>query len=469
MKKLRIYALIIVLVAAFLAYFNYRSEFNPFYDSPLAKAFPELAVAPTTSTSTTPSFIEKSPLKFGLDLRGGARLVYKADTTKIDPADVDDLMQALRGVIERRLNPSGVSEILVQTEVVGGDHRISIELPGVYDLAEARRTIGDTPTLEFRVERVNGETQKILEAILAAQENGEPYLGEEPYLATDLTGQYLRRASVQFPQGSFYPVVAVEFDEQGTKLFAEITKANIGKPVAIYLDGGVISAPTVQQEIRDGKAQITGNFTSQEAKELVGRLNSGALPVAIEELSAQTIGASLGEDALKKDALAAVYGFLVIALFLILWYRLPGLIATLALVIYVLISIAAFKLIPVVLTSAGIAGFILSIGMAVDANILIFERTKEELKKGLGIEAALREGFHRAWPSIRDSNVSSLITSGVLFWMGTSVVKGFALAFGLGVIISMLTAISITRTFLFSLHIKESKAAKFLFSNGLHF
>lgn len=470
MKKIRIYALLIVLVAAFLGYFNYASEFNAVNDSPLAKAFPQFAVVQSAATITAASFVEGYPLTFGLDLRGGARMVYRADTSKIAPGDVPSLMAGLREVIERRLNPTGVSEIIVQTEEVGGEHRLVIEIPGVYDLADAEKKIGETPILEFKVERPNGETQKIIEAIVAAANAGEEYAGEDPYIATELTGQYLERAFIEFNPGSLRPSVGLQFNAEGAKLFSDITRDNLSKVVAIYLDGGLISDPVVQQQIRDGKASISGaSFTQDTVKELVSRLNSGALPVSIEKLSAQTIGASLGEDAVKNDSLAALYGFLAICLFLVLWYRVPGLVAAVSLLVYVLISIALFKLIPVVLTSAGIAGFILSIGMAVDANVLIFERTKEELKKGLGIDAALREGFHRAWPSIRDSNVSSLITAFVLFWLGTSLVKGFALAFGLGVVVSMFTAITVTRTFLFSLGVKDSKAAKLLFSNGLHF
>ncbi len=466
MKKTRTYAVIVLLFALGLGYANYRSEFNSVNDSPLEKAFPALAT--TKATTTTATFIEGYPLKFGLDLRGGSHLVYKADTSKIDSADITDLMNALRDVIERRINVFGVSEPVIQVESKGGiagtrEDRLVVELPGVTDIKEAVALIGQTPTLEFKVERPDGETQKIAEA----QQKGER-LTEDPFLGTPLTGRYIKRATIQFDQNSFSPSVSLEFNEEGGKIFAELTKNNINKLIAIYLDGVPIQTPVVREEIRDGKASISGNFSSEAAKTLVGRLNSGALPVSIELVSTQSIGASLGEDALKKDVSAAVYGFLVIVLFLIFWYRFPGLIASASLVVYVLISLALFKLIPVVLSSAGIAGFILSIGMAVDANILIFERTKEELKKGLSIDAALREGFHRAWPSIRDSNVSSMITAVVLFWLGTSLVKGFALTFGLGVVVSMFTAITVTRTFLFSFRVKDSKASKFLFSNGFH-
>ena len=316
--------------------------------------------------------------------------------------------------------------------------------------------------LEFKTERPEADR----DALIVAQTSGQR-LGEDPYfVSTPLTGRFLQKASLEFNQSALGPTVSLAFNDEGAKLFGEITKANIGKRVAIYLDGSPISTPVVQDEITDGRATINGNFTVQEARQLVGRLNSGALPVPIELVSTQSVGASLGDRVLKDDIRAGLYGFIIVSLFLILWYRLPGFVAVIALAIYTVISLALFKLIPVVMSAAGIAGFILSIGMAVDANILIFERMKEEMKKGKTIEGAMHEGFSRAWPSIRDSNISSLITATVLFWMGTSLVKGFALTFGLGVVVSMFTAITVTRTFLYTLRPKDNKAMKFLFGNG---
>ena len=247
--------------------------------------------------------------------------------------------------------------------------------------------------------------------------------------------------------------------------------------LAILLDGQVISSPTIQDAITDGQAVITGTFTADQAKSLVRNLNYGALPVPITLVSTQTVGATLGQNAKDAGVKAGLVGFALIVAFLILWYRLPGLIASISLCMYVILSLAVFKLIPVTLTAAGIAGFILSIGMAVDANILIFERMKEELKRGKSVSDALHEGFTRAWLSIRDSNISSIITAIVLFWLGTSAIQGFALTLGLGVLISMFTAISVSRTFLFAIAPKndpkqnggsQSKFVKFLFSNGLH-
>jgi len=253
---------------------------------------------------------------------------------------------------------------------------------------------------------------------------------------------------VSFDQNTNKPEVNLQFDDEGAKLFEEITSKNVGKRIAIYLDGQPISAPNVQEAITGGKARITGTFSLEEAKLLVQRLNAGALPVPIKLINQETVGASLGEISLKQSLFAGLIGLLAVAVFMILWYRLPGLLAVFALFIYTAIVLAIFKLISVTLTLAGIAGFILSIGMAVDANILIFERTREELRAGKSLGGAIEEGFKRAWSSIRDSNVSSLITCLILFWLGTSVIKGFALTLAIGILVSMFSSISVTRTFL---------------------
>lgn len=405
----------------------------------------------------------KHPFRFGLDLIGGTELVYKADTSKV--ASVGDAMDSLKQVIERRVNVFGVSEPLVQVEnagIVSGnkDERLLVELPGVTDLNKAIELIGKTPILEFRLAKPDAQN--------IASTTPNPTL-DDLFVPTGLTGQYLSKATVEFDPNTQAPLVGLEFNSEGAALFAKITKENKGHILAIVLDGKVLSAPNIQDEISNGKAQINGKFTPEEVKELVRNLNYGALPVPISLASSQTIGASLGESALHSGVRAGEIGFLALALFLILWYRLPGLVASIALVGYIILSLTAFALIPVTLTAAGLAGFILSIGMAVDANVLIFERTKEELKKGRTIYDALHEGFSRAWLSIRDSNISSIITAVVLFWLGTPAVKGFALTLGLGVLISMFTAISVSRTFLFAIAPKnESKAKKFLFSNGFH-
>jgi len=283
-------------------------------------------------------------------------------------------------------------------------------------------------------------------------------MNEDPYfIPTLLTGRYLQKATLDFNQTTYEPSILLSFNKEGEELFAQITKENVGHRVAIYLDGAPISVPVVREEITSGQAQITGDFKAQEAKELVRNLNSGALPIPITLISQQSIGASLGEAALQKDLWAGLIGILAVALFLIFWYRVPGFIAVVALCIYVVLSLFIFKLIPVTLTAAGIAGFILSVGMAVDANILIFERMKEEVRLGKTLQTSIEEGFHRAWPSIRDSNISSLITCFILYWMGTSMVRGFALTLGIGILISMFSAVVISRTFLLALGLKESK------------
>lgn len=405
----------------------------------------------------------KTSFRFGLDLVGGTELIYRADTSNIE--DVRGAMESLKEVIERRVNIFGVSEPIIQTESAGlisgnYEERLLVELPGVTDLKKAVELIGKTPVLEFWLAKPGSEE------IIKANPNATL---DDLFIFTGLTGRYLSRARVEFSQTTGSPQVALEFNEEGSELFAEITRENKDELLAIVLDGVIISAPTINEEIANGKAQITGQFSPEEARALVRDLNYGALPVPIELASTQTIGASLGEAALESGLKAGVVGFMALSLFLIFWYRLPGVISVLALISYIILSLAIFKIIPVTLTAAGIAGFILSIGMAVDANVLIFERAKEELKKGKNISDAFREGFKRAWLSIRDSNISSIITAIVLFWLGTSAVKGFALTLGIGVLVSMFTAITVSRTFLFAIAPQgDSRFKKFLFSNGFH-
>lgn len=286
--------------------------------------------------------------------------------------------------------------------------------------------------------------------ILIRTKSPADYLAQngQNWLTTGLSGKQLTKATVQFDPNSGVPTVALEFNDEGKKLFGEVTERNVGKSVAIFLDGQPISVPTVNEPIREGKAVISGNFTIASAKQLVQRLNAGALPVPITLASQQTVGASLGMESLQKSLWAGLIGFLAVALFMIAFYRLPGLLAVFALSLYAFVTLSIFKMIPVTMTLAGIAGFILSVGMAVDANVLIFERTKEELKRGLSVTQALNEGFNRAWLSIRDSNASSLITCLFLMWFGTSVVKGFAVTLSIGILVSMFSAISVTRILL---------------------
>ncbi|HTK04919.1 MAG TPA: protein translocase subunit SecD [Candidatus Eisenbacteria bacterium] len=270
----------------------------------------------------------------------------------------------------------------------------------------------------------------------------------DPWKNTQLSGKHLKRAMLQFQTTTNEPQVALEFNEEGRKLFAEITERNVGKPVAIFLDGHPISTPTVQEAIREGTAIISGNFSIKEAKELVRRLNAGALPVPITLESQQSVGASLGKESLDMSLKAGLMGFLIVALFMLFYYRLPGLIAIVALGLYTAMNLALYKLIPVTLSLSGIAGFILSVGMAVDANVLIFERMKEELLRGRTLQSAIDEGFKRAWNSIRDSNFTSLISCAILFYTSSSLIKGFALNLALGVLLSMFSAITVSRTLL---------------------
>ncbi len=415
-------------------------------------------------------FLSRFPFKLGLDLNGGTHLVYKADTSKIPSTEVNDAMQSLRDVINARINGLGVSEPIIQTEkttINGVDvHKLIVELPGVTDIQQAVDTIGQTPVLEFK--RLNPDA-----AALTASSTPEEVTNQ--FLATELTGRYLKSAAVQYDDQTRRPIVSLEFDDEGKDLFAKLTKEEIGKPLAIFLDGQIISAPTVQDEIRDGKAVITGSYTATEARDLARSLRYGALPVPVELVGTQTIGASLGADAIAASINAGIWGFIVISIFLIIWYRVPGIVAVLALVLYVIINFTLFKLLGVVLTSAGLAAFIISLGMAVDGNILIFERMREEFERGedknRSLEDGIKEGFARAWLSIRDSNLSSVITGAILFFTATSaLVKGFAFVFIIGVLVSAFTAITISRTFLLAISKGHySGKNKTLFGHGLRF
>ncbi len=389
------------------------------------------------------------PFRLGLDLLGGTHLLYSADLSKVSNQDRSDAMQGIRDVVERRVNFFGVSEPVVQ---VSGSDRLIVELAGIKDVKQAINLIGETPFLEFKEEAPNA--QQLIEdfnkkkAIGQATQLDELILQDKVFISAGLNGSHLKKAQLVFSNQTNLPQVSLELNDEGAKLFAAITKRNLGKKVAIFLDGSPISVPVVQSEIDNGQAVITGHFTPQEAKLLATRLNSGALPVPIRLVSQQTIGASLGAESLSKSLKAGVYGLVFVALFMILFYRLPGLVSVFALIVYVLIVLAVYKVISVTLSLAGIAGFILSLGMAVDANILIFARMKEELAAGRSVNQDLREGFSRAWLSIRDSHVTTLISAGVLYLFTTSIVKGFALTLGVGVLASLFSAIVVTRSFL---------------------
>lgn len=462
--KTRLSALLVLILGGTVGYFVYTSEMSA------ENAF---------------------PLHYGLDLSGGSHIVYEADVSAIAQREVDDAMESLRDVIERRVNLFGVSEPIVQTEkgsIFGADEaaeRLIVELPGVTDVDAAVEMIGQTPLLEFKLQKENAEAiwtarQEVFTMLTSGEEGeqaSEEVLAlaeEEPYASTELTGRYLSRAQLAFDQTTGQPLVSLTFTDEGAQLFADLTRENVGKVLAIYLDGAPISEPVIQSEILGGEAQITGSMNAQEAKTLVGRLNSGALPVPIHLISTQTIGPSLGEAVRDAGITAGMIGLLIVAVFLILWYRLPGVVAVVSLALYIMLMLTVFKLIPVTLTAAGIAGFILSIGMAVDGNVIIFERIKEELRRAHGdgdeevdLRAAMKEGFARAWTSIRDGNTTSIITAIILFWFGTSMVEGFALVFGIGVVLSMFSAITITRTLLLAIAPRMHRGiARFLFNTG---
>jgi len=385
---------------------------------------------PTGPNLSVGKYFKEFKVHEGLDLQGGVHLVYELDTSKIDEKDQSKATESVVNVIDRRINALGVSEPVIQSAKVGGKESVVVELPGVTDVNEAINLIGKTAQLKFLESNEKATSQN------------------DAWVDAGLDGSHLRRADVQFDQSTGEPQVSIQFDTEGTKLFSQITQKNLQKPVAIELDNEIISAPTVQSAIDNGQAIISGEFSIEDAKKLTIQLNAGALPVPIKLVEQRIIGPTLGLESVQKSLVAGLVGILLIACFMIIYYKVPGLIATLALIIYTLIVLALFKIIPITLTLAGIAGFILSIGMAVDANILIFERTKEELLAKKTIGASLDDGFRRAWPSIRDSNFSSLITCLILYYGTAGVVRGFAVTLAIGILISMFTAITVSRTFL---------------------
>jgi protein-export membrane protein SecD len=421
MAKKNQFSLIIIIILAFFslnfAFPKYINQGIDFLNSKISLKLPRFP---------------EVPFKLGLDLQGGSHLIYEADLSNVEKGEEKEAMQGLRDVIERRVNLFGVREPVVRTQGVKGSQRLVVELPGVKDVNEAIKMIGKTPYLEFREE---------------VSENKEDSQAPK-FKPTKLTGQYLKKATLDFDRTTLEPKVDLEFNKEGAEIFKELTKRNVGKRLAIYIDDVLISAPVVREEIQGGKAQITGNFTIEEARELARNLNAGALPVPIKLISQTSIGPALGSISLQKSLKAGIFGFLGVILFMILFYRLSGVFAGLALIIYAGILLSLFKLIPITLTLAGIGGAILSVGMAVDANVLIFERMKEEQKSGESFQRALEAGFSRAWPSIRDSNLTTLLVAVIMFSFGTSFVKGFALTLSLGILVSMFSALFVTRTFL---------------------
>lgn len=435
MTRFRVFAVVALLAGLLLAYFVWSTQSN--FDSPYR-------------------------FKLGLDLAGGTELVYKADMSQTAESERSSALSALQGVIERRVNLFGVAEPLVQTEQASAlsgtnQDRLIVDLPGVTDIKAAIAALGQTPTLEFRL----ATTTKTGTTTQAA------------YLPTGLTGRYLASAALQFGSGATAglsaPQVLLNFNPEGAALFAKITTEHVGESLAIFLDGQPISQPVIQEPITGGQASITGRFTAADARDLVSNLNFGALPVPISLESSSSIGPTLGTMAVDADVIAGIIGFVVIALFMILWYRIPGVIATIALAEYLAFMLAVIKIIPITLTASGIAGLIITLGMAVDANVLIFERTKEELREGKHPREAVHIGFARAWTAIRDGHLTMLISGAILFWLGTSIVQGFALVFVLGTLASFISAVSVSRVYLLALVPEEGKGKwKFLLGSGVN-
>lgn len=383
------------------------------------------------------NFIRPVEIKKGLDLQGGTHLVFRVDMADVEPGSQPEALLAVQKNIERRVNFFGVSEAVVQSAKSGEESRLLVELPGVKDINQAIDLIGKTAQLEFWEENPDQEE---------ASKSGRFFL------ATDLTGKDLKRSGVQFDRQTGQPVVSLEFNAEGATKFAAITQKNVGRRVAIYLDGLPVSAPVVDEPIINGSAVIRGAFSVDEAKKLAVQLNAGALPVPIELIEQRNIGATLGEESVQKSVRAGVLGLLLVIFFMFAFYGKLGLIAGLALLIYGLVTLALYKLIPVTLTLPGIAGFLLSVGMAVDSNILVFERMKEEIRASKPVKAAMELSFGRAWDSIRDANVCTLITAFILFnpfgWSFLNVsgmVRGFALTLALGIAVSLFTGIVVTR------------------------
>jgi len=378
----------------------------------------------------------------GLDLKGGSSLVFEADTKKIKEEDLEDALNSTRDIIEKRVNFFGVSEPQIQTIKTGNKYRIAVDLPGITNVNEAVNLIGKTAQLSFKEEAPAKDEKEATETPVFLRLTKE----------TGLFGKDVKKAQVTFDQQTGKPQVALNFTDKGADLFAKITERNVGKPVAIYLDEFLLSAPVVQQKIEGGNAVITGNFTLDEAKKLAISINSGALPLPIKLVQQKNIGPTLGASEVRKSVYAGLIGLALVILFMILYYGRLGIIASLALLIYGALSLAIFRTIPVVLTLSGVAGFILSIGMAVDSNILIFERIKEELRKGKSFEIAFRLGFGRAIDAIKDANITTLTIAFILFnplnWEFLpqfGMVRGFALTLGIGVATSLFTGVIITK------------------------
>lgn len=437
----------------------------------------------------------KVPPRLGLDLQGGSQLTVLVKTTEEIPTISEQDLEAVAQVLENRVNGLGVAESVVQTT---GEDQILVQLPGVSDPAQAEEVLGGTAQLEFRSQQQGTEAafraegiarqEYEIQAVLADESGDAESLAaaqaslkaSDEVIATffdesELTGEYLESAyaSTTGPGGGNNWEVGLDFDGKGGNLFADLTKevAGTGRSLGIFLDGVLISSPSVDVRfattgITGGNASISGNFGSEEAVNLAIQLRGGSLPLPVEVVETRTVGATLGRDSIQRSLYAGSAGLALVLVFMAVYYRLPGVISDISLVVYTLLTLAAFALLGVTLTLPGIAGFILSIGMAVDANVLIFERTREELRAGKSLYRSVESGFYRAFGSILDSNVTTLIACAALFWKGTGFVKGFALTLAVGVLVSMFTAITCSRTLMFTAITLPNFKKKSLFAPG---
>lgn len=395
------------------------------------------------------------PLRFGLDIQGGVQLTLDAKMAELPQAERLQALESAKEVIRRRVDMYGLAEPVVQSAKQGENYRILVELAGLQEASSALELLGSTAQLDFRLQST--EAAKLESSGSASLLD---FLGQ--FQPTGITGKMLKRATTQFDPQTGQPMVSLEFNEEGTKLFAEVTKQNQGHTLGIFLDEFPVSLPQIGAVIPDGRAVISGQFTLPQAKQLTIQLNAGALPVPVTVVEQRTIGASLGEQAVNASVIAGLVGLGCVALFMIGNYGYKGVLASISLILYGIYSVAMYKLLGVVVTLPGIAGLLLTVGMAVDANILIFERMKEELRKGTPAAKAMELGFGRAWNSIKDANTVTLFVSIVLVnpldlpWLNTSgLVRGFGMTLGIGVLMSLFTSVVVTRT-LMRLFMKES-------------
>ncbi len=433
MKLRRNIVLIVLLIAVSLiidAPKKYPIQFRLF-----GKDISFVISSPTLSFG---SFERELVIKQGLDLQGGTEVTLQADMSQVDSADRQDALDSAKEIIARRVDLYGVAEPSIKTVVSSDTYRILVALPGVSNPDEALDLIGKTASLDFR------ELPSATDSALYSD-----------FIATGLTGKDLKKATVSYSQDNSQPVVNLQFTDEGGQKFSDITGRNVGKPVGIFLDDYPLQAPTVQERIDGGTAVISGNYTIEEAKNIVITLNAGALPVPIQIIKQQNVAPTLGAESVSRSIMAGSVGLGLVALFMILNYGWLGFLADLGLIVYGLITLAVYKLVPITVTLPGLAGFILSIGMAVDSNILVFERMKEEMRKGNEWSRSMELGFGKAWDAIKDANIATLITTFVLFnpfdWTflnSSGMVRGFALTLFLGICISLFTGIFVTRNLL---------------------